>query len=68
MSKPKSFAGILARLRKDAGLTLQALAEKSGLSKQVIHNYENGRRPTWDAVQALATALNLSTDHFRDRP
>lgn len=65
--KPESFAAVLRRLRAAAGFSLQGLAEKAGLSRQVIHNYENGRRPSWDAVQQLAAALGVTTDTFRDK-
>ena len=32
----------LKELRKQAGLTLDELAERVGTSKQTIHRYENG--------------------------
>ena len=62
---PEPFAVILARLRTKAGLSLGQLAERSGVSKQVIHRYEAGRLPTWRAVCRLADALGISTDVFR---
>lgn len=35
----------LRQLRKEAGLTQQQLAERSGFNQDRISNYENGRRP-----------------------
>lgn len=64
---PKSFAAILKRLREKAGLSQSQLAAAAGLSRQVVHNYENGRRPPWDAVQSISKALGVSTDTFRDK-
>ena len=64
---PEPFAAILRRLREAAGLSRPQLAAAAGLSRQVLHNYEAGRRPTWDAVQRIAKALGVPTDTFRDQ-
>lgn len=61
------FAPTLARLRESAGLTLADLGDAAGLSRQRIHQLEAGtHRPSWAEVQAVATALGVSTDTFRD--
>jgi transcriptional regulator with XRE-family HTH domain len=53
----------LARLRKRACLTHEALAKKSGESKPKISRLENGHlRPAVDDVLAIAEALTLSPD------
>ena len=50
-----------ARIRKEKGLTQEALAEKSGLSQQYISGLENGRRnPTIVTLYELANALGVS--------
>lgn len=50
-----------ARIRKEKGLTQEALAEKSGLSQQYISGLENGQRnPTIVTIYELATALGAS--------
>ena len=55
------FGEILRRIRKDRNLSLDALAEKVGTSKQVISRYEKGERiPKISAVQKLANALGVS--------
>jgi transcriptional regulator with XRE-family HTH domain len=50
-----------ARIRKEKGLTQEALAEKSGLSQQYISGLENGQRnPTIVTIYELACALDAS--------
>ena len=50
-----------ARIRKEKGLTQEALAEKSGLSQQYISGLENGlRNPTIVTLHELASALGIS--------
>jgi transcriptional regulator with XRE-family HTH domain len=50
-----------ARIRKEKGLTQEALAEKSGLSQQYISGLENGRRnPTIVTLYEVANALGVS--------
>ncbi len=49
-----------ARIRKEKGLTQEALAEKSGLSQQYISGLENGlRNPTIVTLYELAQALGV---------
>jgi DNA-binding XRE family transcriptional regulator len=68
LPEPEPFPVKVRELREAVGLSVAALAEAAGLSRQTIHQYEAGeRRPTWDAVQAIAKALNTSTDTFRDK-
>lgn len=50
-----------ARIRKERGLTQEALAEKSGLSQQYISGLENGlRNPTIVTLFELSSALGVS--------
>jgi transcriptional regulator with XRE-family HTH domain len=50
-----------ARLRKEAGLTQEQLAEKCGLSQQYLSGLEQGRRnPTIVTLYELANALGVS--------
>lgn len=48
--------------RKSLGMTLDALAERIGTSKQTIHRYENGQITNIppEKVEALASALNTT--------
>jgi repressor LexA len=51
----------LRELRKKAGLTLEALAERLGTSKQTIHRYENGTIANipHEKIEKLAEALGV---------
>jgi transcriptional regulator with XRE-family HTH domain len=63
------FASNLRRLRREAGLTLQALGDRAGMHRESVAQLERGRRrPTWASALALADALGVSLDLFRDRP
>lgn len=49
-----------ARLRGEAGLTQEALAERAGMSQQYISDLERGRcNPTVVTLYELATALGV---------
>ncbi len=56
------LANKLKELRKAKGLTLDALAERLGTSKQTIHRYENGviSNIPHEKVRALAAALEVA--------
>ncbi len=57
-----SFAELLKRLRTDAGLTQEDLAERAGVSPRSISDLERGINKTarQDTTRLLAEALNLS--------
>jgi tetratricopeptide (TPR) repeat protein/transcriptional regulator with XRE-family HTH domain len=59
---PVQFAGVLRRLRAEAGLTQEELAEASGLTSRAISYLERGRvsTPHKDTVRLLADALHLT--------
>lgn len=60
------FSVRLHALRVQAGLTVADLARATGLSRTALYNLENGdSRPSWDVVQRIADALNVTTDDFR---
>jgi transcriptional regulator with XRE-family HTH domain len=54
-----TFARLLARLRKAAGLTQEGLADRSGISARTISDMERGRvkRPQYRTRLALAAAF-----------
>jgi transcriptional regulator with XRE-family HTH domain len=65
----------IRHLRQRKGLSLQQLAERSGVSPAAIHKIErNGMVPTITTLMKLAGALNRSVGYFveeeedRDRP
>ncbi|MFE2723388.1 ATP-binding protein [Kitasatospora sp. NPDC059327] len=60
--EPPALGPLLRAHRHDAGLTLEELAEGSGVSDRAIGDMERGhsRGPQARTVQALATALGLA--------
>jgi transcriptional regulator with XRE-family HTH domain len=58
-----AFAERLTQLRKERGLTLQALGEVADVHWTQIQRYEAGAtQPTLDVLKRLAIALSASTD------
>ena len=63
-----NFSSILKKLRKNIGLTQDELAEKLGVRKTTISNYETGySSPTKDTLVQLATLFNVSMDQLLGR-
>jgi DNA-binding XRE family transcriptional regulator len=63
------FADRLKELRKAKGLTQDALSRAAGLAHSTVPKLEQGGiTPGWDTVVALADALGVSLDDFRDKP
>lgn len=57
------FPKRLARLRKERGLTQQALAEKIGIHVSQLKRYEAGSsQPTLEVLRKLAVTLGVSAD------
>jgi transcriptional regulator with XRE-family HTH domain len=58
-----AFADRLVALRKERGLTQQALGDRSGIHVTLLRRYESGRtQPSLDALRRIALALNASAD------
>lgn len=62
----------LAKERDRAGMTLDDLAEKSGLNRATIHSIENIKRepdlkPELETVERLASAMELTLSEFFER-
>ncbi len=59
---PMTFGGLLRRLRTDAGLTQEELAEATGLSVRAVSDLERGvnRTARKDTARLLADALGLT--------
>jgi len=58
-----TFPERLARIRKQQGLTQQALAEATGVHVTQIQRYEWGNsQPTLDVLRKLAIALGVDSD------
>lgn len=61
------FAEKLKRLREDAALSQNILAQMSGVTRQSISQLEMGEYPpTWETVQRLALALQVDATRLTD--
>ena len=59
------FHSRLAVLRKERGLTQQALADRIGGHVQQLKRYEAGSsQPTLEVIRNLATALSVTSDQL----
>ena len=59
----KRFSTAIARWRKRLGMTAQEFADFVGISKNTIHNYENGRcMPQLYTAMLIAERLGTSLD------
>lgn len=66
MAELPRFAARLRELREQAGLSQKDLADKAGLSQAAVAHLEQGRNePTWSSVLALADALGVPVEAFR---
>ncbi len=54
----------LARLRKEKGLTLKALAELAGTKPKFIGDLEHGKLPGIEVASKLARALDVPVETF----
>lgn len=60
-----NIADTIKRLRKSKGWTQQDLADRAGISKQSILNYETGKTdPTGANIIKLADALGVTGDYL----
>src|SRR5262249_6743169 len=65
--KSSSFGSKLKGFRERAGLTLEQLAQKAGMHKFGIAKLERGERePSWASVQAIADALGIPLEDFKN--
>jgi transcriptional regulator with XRE-family HTH domain len=62
------FCDRLQTLRERAGLTQQELAVKAGMAQSSVAKLERNetRDPKWSSICALALALGVSLDEFKD--
>jgi transcriptional regulator with XRE-family HTH domain len=61
------FKDRLRELRKEQGLTQEALADRAGMPVTSLRGHEQGQRtPTWASVVRLAYGLGVTVDTFSD--
>lgn len=65
MFNPQSFGTHLAQLRKDAGLTQSALADKLHLTRQAVSRYEQGNSvPDISILVLMADVFHITLDQL----
>lgn len=63
--RSESFSGRLRQLRRDAGLTLQQVSEKTGLALSTISKFENNHSsPTYENIVRLAEGLGIDVSEL----
>ena len=62
------FGPTIERLMDDTGTTYRGLADRTGLSAGYLNHLVHGNRPvpSNDVIQALAKALGVDPEHFRE--
>ncbi len=62
------FGATIESLMDETGTTYRGLAEKTGLSAGYLNHLVHGNRPvpSNDVMQALAAALGVEAEHFRE--
>ena len=67
--EPSVFAARIKALRISHNLTMDALAKEIHATKATIGNFENvNKKPSLDAILALADYFNVSVDYLLGRP
>ena len=64
----EQFGPAVERLMNETGVTYRALAAKTDLSAGYLNHLVHGNRPvpSNDVVRALAQALGVEAEHFRE--
>jgi transcriptional regulator with XRE-family HTH domain len=64
----EAFGPTIEALMNEAGVTYRELAARTGLSAGYLNHLVHGNRPvpSNDVVRALAEALNVEPEHFRE--
>jgi transcriptional regulator with XRE-family HTH domain len=62
------FGKTIQALMADTGTTYRGLAERTGLSAGYLNHLVHGNRPvpSNDVIRALASALSVEPEHFRE--
>ena len=60
---PDTLSGVIKSARQRSGLTVEALAERTGISERYIYRIENeDKKPKFDVLLLLIRALGISAD------
>ena len=62
-NQPETLGSILKAAREIAGITIEALAEKAGITERYLYRIENeGKKPSFDVLYKLFRELSISAD------
>ncbi len=61
--KPETLGHIIKTARENAGITIEALANKVDITERYLYRIENeGKKPSFDVLHKLVRELNISAD------
>ena len=61
------FPQIVKQLRQERGWSQQEVADRVGLNKMTISQYENGKRkPSFEMIEALAEVFHVDLNYLLD--
>lgn len=59
----ETLGQVIKKARKHHNLTIEALAEKIGVSERYLYRIENeGKKPSFDVLYSLVRSLSISSD------
>ena len=62
-NQPEMLGSILKAAREIAGITIEAPAEKAGITERYLYRIENeGKKPSFDVLYKLIRELSISAD------
>ena len=62
-NKPETLGCIIKMARENAGITIEALANRVDITERYLYRIENeGKKPSFDVLHKLVRELNISAD------
>lgn len=60
---PDTFSSVIKTAREKSGITIEALAEKIGITERYLYRIENeGKKPSYDVLYKIIHILSISSD------
>lgn len=62
-NQPDTLSSVIKTAREKAGITIEALAEKAGITERYLYRIENeGKKPSYNVLCKLIRELSISPD------
>ena len=62
-NQPDTLSNVIKTAREKADITIEALAEKAGITERYLYRIENeGKKPSYEVLYKLIRTLNISPD------